>query len=256
LHAFAGVWLLLFAASTAVTITWCNSMSAADDMPMPGGWTMSMAWMRMPGQSWVEAAASFVAMWTVMMVAMMLPAAAPALWRYRTAVARTAGDEADLRAAVAALGYFFVWSLLGVAIYPIGVALAAIEMQQPDLARFVPLTIGVIVTLAGALQFTAWKTRQLACCRDACGAWHCGTGSAWQYGFRLGLHCVYCCAGSTAVLLVTGVMDLRMMALIAAAVTLERLASNGNVAARAIGGLAVAVGLLYTAQAVGHLPLG
>ena len=26
-------------------------------MPMPGGWTMSMAWMRMPGQGWVGAEA-------------------------------------------------------------------------------------------------------------------------------------------------------------------------------------------------------
>jgi hypothetical protein len=42
-------------------------------MPMPGGWTMSMAWMRMPGQTWPGAAASFLGMWVVMMVAMMLP---------------------------------------------------------------------------------------------------------------------------------------------------------------------------------------
>jgi hypothetical protein len=48
-RAFFGVSALLFAASAAVTILWCASMSAMDGMPMPGGWTMSMAWMRMPG---------------------------------------------------------------------------------------------------------------------------------------------------------------------------------------------------------------
>jgi hypothetical protein len=37
------------------------------EMLMPGGWTMSMAWMRMPGQTWPGAAASFLAMWIVMM---------------------------------------------------------------------------------------------------------------------------------------------------------------------------------------------
>jgi len=42
-------------------------------MTMPGGWMMSMAWMRLPGQSWPGAAASFLGMWIVMMVAMMLP---------------------------------------------------------------------------------------------------------------------------------------------------------------------------------------
>ena len=56
---FFGVTALLFVASAAVTIVWCTSMSAMDEMPMPGGWTMSMAWMRMPGQTWLGAAASF-----------------------------------------------------------------------------------------------------------------------------------------------------------------------------------------------------
>jgi hypothetical protein len=44
-QAFFGVSALLFAASAAVTIVWCASMSAGE-MPMPGGWTMSMAWMK------------------------------------------------------------------------------------------------------------------------------------------------------------------------------------------------------------------
>jgi hypothetical protein len=50
-RAFFGVSALLFAASAAVTIVWCASMSAMGGMSMPGGWTMSMAWMRMPGQA-------------------------------------------------------------------------------------------------------------------------------------------------------------------------------------------------------------
>jgi len=43
-HTFLGVSALLFASSTAVTIVWSSSMSEMGDMPMPGGWTMSMAW--------------------------------------------------------------------------------------------------------------------------------------------------------------------------------------------------------------------
>src|SRR5687768_16430294 len=72
-HAFFGVSALLFAVSATLTTVWCASMSAMDAMPMTGGWTMSMAWMRMPGQTWPGAAASFLGMWVVMMVAMMLP---------------------------------------------------------------------------------------------------------------------------------------------------------------------------------------
>ena len=59
---FLGVSALLFAASAVVTIAWCASMSEMDGMSMPGGWTMSMAWMRMPGQTWPGAAASFLAL--------------------------------------------------------------------------------------------------------------------------------------------------------------------------------------------------
>ena len=62
-RAFFGVSALLFAAGAAVTIVWCASMSAMGEMPMPGGWTMSMAWMRMPGRAWSSgAAASFLGM--------------------------------------------------------------------------------------------------------------------------------------------------------------------------------------------------
>jgi hypothetical protein len=59
-QAFLGVSTLLFAASATGTIVWGVSMSAMGEMPMPGGWTMSMAWMRMPGQTWPSAAASFL----------------------------------------------------------------------------------------------------------------------------------------------------------------------------------------------------
>src|SRR5579864_2445514 len=83
-----GVSALLFAASAAVTAVWCGSMPSMGRMPMPGGWTMSMTWMRMPGQTWAGAAASFVGMWVVMMVAMMLPSLMPMLWHYRQAVGR------------------------------------------------------------------------------------------------------------------------------------------------------------------------
>jgi hypothetical protein len=62
---FFGISALLFAASTAVTIVWCGSMSAMGEMPMPGGWSMSMTWMLMPGQTWLDTAASFLGMWVV-----------------------------------------------------------------------------------------------------------------------------------------------------------------------------------------------
>src|ERR1700682_6656116 len=107
-RAFFGVSALLFASSAAVTIVWCASMSEMGGMRMPGGWTMSMAWMRMPGQTWPDAAASFLAMWVVMMVAMMLPSLAPMLWRYRQAIDRTGETRLGWLTGLGGVGYFFV----------------------------------------------------------------------------------------------------------------------------------------------------
>lgn len=192
-RAFFVIVALLFAASAAATVVWCSSMSAMGGMPMPGGWTMSMAWMRMPGQTWPSATASFLAMWVVMMVAMMLPCLLPTLWRYRQSLGRTDKAHVGRLTAFAGMGYFFVWSALGMAVFPLGLALAAIEMRQPALARCVPITVGLVVLIAGSLQFTAWKARHLACCREAGCGLPADAGSALRHGLRFGLHCSQCC---------------------------------------------------------------
>ena len=75
------------------------------------------------------------------------------------------------------------------------------------------------------------------------------SATAWRYGLRHGLHCSCCCAGLTAMLLVIGVTDLRAMAVIATAITAERLAPAGERVARAIGAVVVAAGLLLIALA-------
>jgi len=253
-RAFFGVSALLFAASAAATIGWCASMSAMGGMPMPGGWSMSMAWMRMPEQSWPGAAASFLGMWVVMMVAMMLPVLIPMLWRYRQAVGRPDETRLNRLTALVGVGYFLVWTVNGMAAFPLGIALAAVEMEEPALARAVPIAVGVVVLIAGCLQFTAWKARHLACCREMPGHGRtlpADASTAWRHGLRLGRHCSQCCAGLIAILLVIGVMDLRAMAVVAAAITIERLAPAGERVARAIGAVAVGAGLFLIARAAG-----
>jgi predicted metal-binding membrane protein len=250
-RAFFSVSALLFAVSAALTIVWCSSMSAMGGMSMPGGWTMSMAWMLMPGQTWAGAAGSFLGMWVVMMMAMMLPSLIPMLWRYRQAVGRMDEKRLGLLTTIVGVGYLCVWTALGIAAFPLGVALATIEMQQPALARAVPMAVGVVVLISGALQFTRWKARQLACCRETPArdqTLPADSGTAWRHGLRLGLHCTYCCAGLTAILLVIGVMDLGVMAIVMAAITAERLAPGGERVARAIGVIIVVAGLSLIAR--------
>jgi predicted metal-binding membrane protein len=137
------------------------------------------------------------------------------------------------------------------AAFPLGVALAAVEMQQPALARAVPIAVGVVVLLAGSLQLTAWKARHLACCREAPGRGRTLPADAGTHGLHLGLHCSHCCVGLMAILLVIGVMDVRAMAVVAAAITVERLAPAGERVARATGAVVVGAGLLLIARAAG-----
>jgi predicted metal-binding membrane protein len=220
------------------------------EMPMPGGWTMTMTWMRMPGQTWPGAALSFLVMWVVMMIAMMLPSVVPMLCRYRHAARRIGQARLGLLTVLVGAGYFFVWAAIGAAAFPIGAALTAIEMEQPAMSRAVPLAVCAIVLIAGALQFTAWKAHHLACCREAPDHGHAvqaDISSAWRYGLRLGVHCSCSCAGLTAILLAAGVMDLRVMTFVTAAITVEHLAPAGQRVARAIGALVIAAGLLAVA---------
>jgi predicted metal-binding membrane protein len=110
------------------------------------------------------------------------------------------------------------------------------------------------VLIAGALQFTGWKAHHLAYCREAPGRGRtlpADAGTAWRHGLRLGLHCSYCCANLMAILLVIGVMDLRAMAVVTAAITVERLAPAGERVARATGAVVVGAGLLLIARAAG-----
>jgi predicted metal-binding membrane protein len=212
------------------------------EIPMPGGWMLSLFWVPMCGQTWAAAAASFVAMWAVMMVAMMLPSVLPMLWRLGLAPGALAGA-----------GYFLVWTVLGLAVFTVCTALAETVMQTPALARAVPISMGLVVLLAGAFQFTAWKARHLANCRPAAASdltVSRRTGTAWRYGVWLGLQCIRACAGLTAILLVIGVMDLRAMAVVAAVITAERLAPAGQRVAWAVGAVSIVAGVYLMARGV------
>jgi predicted metal-binding membrane protein len=76
-------------------------------------------------------------------------------------------------------------------------------------------------------------------------------GTALQHGLRLGLHCAAGSAGLTAMLLVLGMMDLRVMAVVTAAITAERLLPDRAQIAPAIGAAIIAAGMLLIARAAG-----
>jgi len=200
-------------------------------MPMGGG----------SAHAWFAAPAAFIGMWILMMVPMMLPSVLPMLWRYRQAAARHSDAQPDVTIALMSGGYLFVWSVIGVAVMPLSIALT----------RLAPIASGTMVIIAGAWQFTEWKAHHLACFRRTPPRSIAERGAGWRHGTRLGLECARCCGNLMIIPLVLGTMDVRVMALVGAAITLERLAPAGRRVALATGVAAIATGLILIANASG-----
>jgi len=204
----------------------------------------------MPGQSWGGSGVSFEIMWLVMMIAMMLPALVPPLAVYAPYdLARTRADR--IRAAtlttIVAIGYFAVWAGIGAAIYPLGAAIAAGQMQSAPIARTEPFVAGLTLVLAGWVQCSPWKARQLERCRalaNCCSVRPASVAAAWRHGVTLGVDCGRCCCALMAAFLALGVMNPTAMILIAVAITGERLAARPALPARAAGVLLIVVGAL------------
>jgi len=82
------------------------------EMKMPGGWTMSMMWMVMPGWTLWSTAAMFLGMWQAMMIAMMLPSSWPMLELYQKVAVSTGVKRPGFATVMA--GYEVVHVDLGV----------------------------------------------------------------------------------------------------------------------------------------------
>ena len=76
-----------------------------------------------------------------MMAVMMLPSLVPMLWGYRQAVGRTGEMRLAWVTALVGAGYFFVWTVFGMAAFPLGAALAAVQRQHLAVARAVPIAV-------------------------------------------------------------------------------------------------------------------
>jgi predicted metal-binding membrane protein len=206
-----------------------------------------MTGMTTPQQTWYGAAAGYLGMWMAIMVPMMLPSLIPMLSRYRRSVRGADGIHLHGLTALVGMGYFLIWALFGVAAYAAGAGVIAVETRWGTAAQWLPVAAGVVLLVAGGAQFTAWKARQLALCREGsgCGCPPAPNGlGAWRYGLRLGVRCSLCCGSLMLALLAMGMMDLVAMAAVTLAIAAERLAPVPLRVARVAGVVIVVVGVL------------
>jgi predicted metal-binding membrane protein len=221
---------------------------------MSGGWTMPMMWMVMPGQSLGGSAVVFLVMWQAMMVAMMLPSSWPMLELYSRVARHTDQRWPMFNTVLAGAGYFTVWGVFGAIAFAAGFEISRAAMASAQLSHWIPAAAGASLVLAGIWQLTPLKQACLKHCREPLlFLGHAYKPGAWG-GFRVGLHhgafCAACCWALMLMQSVLGVMNLAVMAGVAAIIATEKLWKCGPLLARLVGGVSIAAGLVLLFRSI------
>ena len=238
------------ASATALAWWWL----ATSDMAMDG---TSMAGMDMPGMGampWTPTyALSVFVMWTIMMVAMMLPPAAPMILLYAR-VAQGRPTKGLFSPTVAFVGaYIAVWASFSALAAATQWWLSTIGLVS-DAMRFSERAPGgILLIAAGLYQLTPLKRLCLANCRTPLTFltlhWRPGLQGALSMGLRHGAYCVGCCWFVMALLFVGGVMNLAWVVAIAAFVLAEKVLPFGEGVGTTAGVLAIVTGVYFLAGA-------
>jgi predicted metal-binding membrane protein len=238
----------------AAAYTFYAARGMPGGMVMPGGWTMPMMWMAMPGQSLAGSAFAFLLMWQAMMIAMMLPSSWPTLELY-SRVARHTGQRLPLfNTVLAGAGYFTVWGVFGAIAFAGGFEISRAAMISPRLSRLIPAAAGVALVLAGIWQLTPLKQSCLNHCREPLlflgHAYKPGLWGAFRVGLHHGAFCAACCWALMLMQIVLGVMNLAVMAGVAAIIATEKLWKRGPVLARLVGVISIVVGIVIVTHSI------
>ncbi|BCH09978.1 hypothetical protein MesoLj131c_42360 [Mesorhizobium sp. 131-3-5] len=253
--------VVLTAAAWALTLYQTISMAMPMGIAVRGGMEgmEGMAGMAMAGiaaDGWSLAGiAAFLAVWTVMMAAMMLPAAAPMIFMFAAAQARR-GQQVAVPTWIFVAGYMLVWALAGLLVYVLvqfGSEFAT-SLNPPQRSKWAPVALGATLGVAGLYQFTTLKHICLSHCRSPLAFvaqhWRDGRVGALKMGLRHGLYCFGCCWALFAVLVAAGVMSLAWMLLLTLVVFVEKLLPRGRRFEGSLGFALVALGIVVSLGAI------
>jgi predicted metal-binding membrane protein len=193
-------------------------------------------------------------MWTLMMVGMMVPSAAPMIVIHARIArrARERGERVESTGAFAA-GYLLVWALFSALAAALQGALVALSLMTDTMTTVSLILAGTILIGAGVYQWTPLKRACLDNCRSPmtflARHWRSGPGGSLRMGLHHGTYCVGCCWGLMAVLFAVGIMNLAWVAAIAVVVLVEKVAPFGVLTGRIAGLALIALGLLTVVQA-------
>ena len=239
--------------SSVYTIYLARSMGAMMDMSQVGmshaehvhaGMEMSMPMVQPWGVTdyWLM----FV-MWSVMMIAMMTPSAAPMILTYTKISQRQADAQPVWGTALFYLGYLITWAVYSAVATWIQGLMHDASLLSPMQEISSPVLGGFILIGTGIFQFTTFKQACLNHCRTPMGyfmtEWRDGRWGALVMGIRHGSYCVGCCWMLMALLFVSGVMNLFWMGVITAYVLAEKVLPGGKKVSWAIGFVMIGWGI-------------
>jgi predicted metal-binding membrane protein len=197
----------------------------------------------------------FVTVWTIMMVAMMLPAAAPMILIFASAQARRDRHVA-VPTWIFVAGYILVWAAAGLGAYVLDQAFTELLRSHAsrDRITWAPLALGITLISAGLYQFRPLKHVCLRQCRSPWGFvaqyWREGPTGAVNMGVRHGLYCLGCCWALFAVLTAVGMMSIAWMLSLTLVVFAEKVFPYGVRISGAVGVALIAIGLLIASGAL------
>jgi predicted metal-binding membrane protein len=215
-------WLVLLAAAA---LAWLLTVQSAVGMP-PGPGTMGPGFL------------GFLALWTLMMAAMMLPSIAPVVSLYQRSLhARASSWNLVVRSAALVVGYLAAWALFGAVAFVTASAGSQLAAGAPNAAPWVG---ALLLAAAGIYQLTPLKDRCLGHCRSPLAfLLHFGNYRGRLRDLRVGLYhgayCVGCCWGLMIVLITVGVMNLPWMVGLAAVIFIEKTWRYGKAFSVAFG---------------------
>jgi predicted metal-binding membrane protein len=232
----AGSWVwLLLGAGTGMTPIDMTRMAGMD------GWLMK------PAQWSIGYALLMFSMWWVMMVAMMLPSAAPVLLLFARVSGRNRLDDAP-SAGLFAAGYLLVWGSFSALAVALQWALDTARLLSPMLETSTLWLGAGILIAAGLWQLSPMKSVCLRHCRTPLGFlighWRPGNWGAFRMGLAHGAWCLGCCWALMTLLFFGGVMNLYWIVGLAIFVLLEKTTPLGQWLGRIAGIMLVAWGML------------
>ena len=193
-------------------------------------------------------------MWTVMMMAMMLPSAIPLLLMVaKVNHGRFDRHRALLGTGVFALGYLAMWTGFSAFATLAQWGLLEVRLISPMMESTSPWLSAALLAAAGAYEFTPLKNVCLTRCQSPLGilmiGWREGISGAFAMGVRHGTYCTGCCWLLMGLLFVFGVMNLAWIAALAIFVLLQKLLWQPIWFARAAGASLLFWGAFLAVQA-------